>query len=450
MTVVHAEIALTPQGWRQDVRLTIEAGRFAGVESGAVARSSDERCGLAIPGLPNVHSHAFQRAMAGLAETRGPSTDTFWTWRETMYRFALRMTRDEFEAVASMVYVEMLEAGFTRVGEFHYLHHDRDGRPYAAPAEMALRIAAAAGRSGIRLTLLPCFYAHSTFGGAPPRDEQRRFICAIDQFARLMEASRTAIKPLPGSVLGLAPHSLRAVTPAELAALLELSRDGPVHIHAAEQVNEVKDCLLSLKARPVEFLLDNAPVGPRWCFIHATHMTEAETERLALTGAIAGLCPVTEANLGDGIFNAPTFIAKAGRYGIGTDSNVLIGVADELRQLEYAQRLAHRERNIMGRPDCSTGRALIDDALEGGGAALGAPIALAPGAPADFLSLNLDHPSSEGLGGDGVLDAWLFVERDLVDCVWVGGVKLVEGGRHLARETIETRFRRAMKTLRAS
>jgi formimidoylglutamate deiminase len=450
MSVVHAEIALTSEGWRRNVRLTIEAGRFAGIESGIAAQPNDERHGLVIPGLPNVHSHAFQRGMAGLAETRGPSADNFWTWRETMYRFALRMTPDQVEAVASMLYVEMLEAGFTRVGEFHYLHHDGDGRPYAAPAEMASRIAAAAGRSGIRLTLLPCFYAHATFGGAPPRAEQRRFICDVDQFARLMAASRMAIKPLPGSVLGLAPHSLRAVTPAELAAVLELSAEGPIHIHAAEQVAEVKDCLAALGARPVEFLLDNAPVGGRWCLIHATHMTEGETERLALSGAIAGLCPVTEANLGDGVFNAQTFIAKGGRYGVGTDSNVLIGVADELRQLEYTQRLTHRERNVMGRPDRSTGRSLIEAALEGGGTALGAPIALATGAPADFLSLNLDHPLSEGLGGDGVLDAWLFVEPDLVDCVWVGGLKLVEAGRHLARETIETRFRVAMKTLRAS
>ncbi|HYC24988.1 MAG TPA: formimidoylglutamate deiminase [Roseiarcus sp.] len=450
MAVIHAASALTPEGWRRDVRLTMEAGRFAGVEPEAPARPGDERAALVIPGLANLHSHAFQRAMAGRAETRGPAADNFWTWREAMYRLALSMSPDDVEAVTSMLYVEMLEAGFTRVGEFHYLHHDRDGRPYAAPAEMASRIAAAAGRSGLRLTLLPCFYAHATFGGAPPRNEQRRFISNLDQFARLMEASRRAIEPLPGAGLGMAPHSLRAVTPAELAAICELSPDGPIHIHAAEQAKEVEDCLAALGARPVEFLIDNAPLDRRWCLIHATHMTGSETERLALSGACVGLCPVTEANLGDGVFNAPTFIAKGGRFGIGTDSNVLIGVADELRQLEYAQRLVNRERNVLGRPDRSTGRTLVEAALAGGGAALGAPGGLAIGGPADFLSLNLDHPASQGLDGDGALDAWLFVERGLVDCVWVGGLKLVEGGRHFAREVIEARYRATMKVLRAS
>ncbi|HXW19159.1 MAG TPA: formimidoylglutamate deiminase [Roseiarcus sp.] len=449
MTVVHAAMALTPKGWRRDVRLTMEAGRFAGVEPEAPAQPGDERAALVIPGVQNLHSHAFQRAMAGRAERRGPAADNFWTWREAMYRLALTMTPDDLEAVAAMLYVEMLEAGFTRVGEFHYLHHDRDGRPYATPAEMALRIAAAAGRSGLRLTLLPCFYAHATFGGAPPREEQRRFVCDLEQFARLMEASRRAIEPLPGAVLGVAPHSLRAVTPAELAAVLALSADGPIHIHAAEQTKEVEDCLATLGARPVEFLIDKASIDGRWCLVHATHMTDAETERLAVSRATAGLCPVTEANLGDGVFNAPTFIARGGRFGIGTDSNVSIGVADELRQLEYAQRLTRRERNVTGRADRSTGRTLIDAALEGGGAALGARNALAIGAPADFLSLDLDHPASQGLDGDGALDAWLFVERDLVDCVWVGGLKLVEGGRHFAREVIEARYLATMKALRA-
>src|SRR5579883_1448143 len=440
MKAVHAKDALTPRGWASDVRLVLADGTIRAVEIGVPPQPDDERCGALVPGMPNVHSHAFQRGMAGLAETRGPASDNFWTWREAMYRFALAMTPDDVEAVAAMLYVEMLEAGFTRVGEFHYLHHDRDGRPYSAIGEMAQRIAAAASESGMRLTLLPCFYAHSTFGGAPPRSEQRRFICDLDQFARIVEAARAAASALPGAAIGLAPHSLRAVAPEELSALVAMAGEAPIHIHAAEQTKEVDDCVAWCGARPVEHLLKIAPVDRRWCLIHATHMTKIETVRLASSGAIAGLCPVTEANLGDGTFNAPLFRTQGGRFGIGSDSNVLIGVSDELRQLEYAQRLACRERNVMGDARMSTGRALFEAAVNGGGAALGAPSRLEAGAPADFVSLRADHAITERLKPDGVLDAWIFVERNLVDGVWVGGEKLVENGRHKRREAIEKRF----------
>lgn len=448
LTVIHAESALTPEGWRSEVRLILEDGRFVAIEAGAAARPGDERCGLLIPGMPNVHSHAFQRAMAGLAETRGPSADNFWTWRQAMYRFALTTTPEDVEAIAAMLYVEMLEAGFTRVGEFHYLHHDRDGRPYTAIGEMGARIAAAAQQSGIRLTLLPSFYAHATFGGAPPRAEQRRFVSDLDQLGRLLEAARAAVKPLAGARVGVAPHSLRAVTPAELDALVAMAGEGPIHIHVAEQTKEVEDCVSWSGARPVEFLLDHAPIDRRWCFIHATHMTAEETRRMAESGAIAGLCPITEANLGDGIFNGPLFAAGGGRFGVGSDSNVLIGVADELRQFEYAQRLARRERNVMGSASCSTGRTLVEAALAGGGAALGAPTVLAIGAPADFLSLRRDHPMTAGLTPDEILDVWIFVERGLVDGVWVAGRRIVENGRHLGRAAIEARFASVGKALR--
>lgn len=450
MKAVHAKDALTPRGWASDVRLVAADGTIRAVEIGVPPQPGDERCGALVPGMPNVHSHAFQRGMAGLAETRGPASDNFWTWREAMYRFALAMTPDDVEAVAAMLYVEMLEAGFTRVGEFHYLHHDRDGRPYSAIGEMASRIAAAASQSGMRLTLLPCFYAHSTFGGAPPRSEQRRFICDLDQFARILEEARRAASPLAGSAIGLAPHSLRAVAPEELSALVAMAGEGPIHIHAAEQTKEVDDCVAWCGARPIEHLLKIAPVDRRWCLIHATHMTKIETVRMASSGAIAGLCPVTEANLGDGTFNAPLFRTQGGHFGIGSDSNVLIGVSDELRQLEYAQRLAFRERNVMGDARMSTGRALFEAALNGGGAALGAPSRLEAGAPADFVSLRADHAITEQLKPDGVLDAWIFVERNLVDGVWVGGEKLVENGSHKRREAIEKRFRGAVQALRAA
>ncbi|MET0596321.1 MAG: formimidoylglutamate deiminase [Mesorhizobium sp.] len=449
MTTLFAEQALLPDGWRRNVRLTVDGSRIAAVEpEAAAAQRGDERHAILLPGMANLHSHAFQRGMAGLAERRGPGPDTFWSWREVMYRFALTMTPDQAEAVAAQLYVEMLEAGFTRVGEFHYLHHDRDGRPYANLAEMAERIARAAAATGIGLTLLPVFYAHGNFGGAAPREGQRRFLSDVDGFARLLEASRGLAARLPGTVVGVAPHSLRAVAPEALSAVAALAGDGPVHIHAAEQVKEVEDCLAWSGQRPVEWLLDHQDLGPRWCLIHATHMTPDETVRLAGTGAVAGLCPITEANLGDGIFPARAFVESGGAFGIGSDSNVLIGLSDELRQLEYAQRLNHRERNVLAPPGGSNGRALFAGALAGGARALGAgPAGLVAGAAADLVSLDASPVSLAGKRGDGLLDAWIFAGATQVDCVWAGGAKRVEGGRHRDREAVGRRFRAALEAL---
>ncbi|BCH34399.1 formimidoylglutamate deiminase [Mesorhizobium sp. L-8-10] len=448
MPGVFAEHALLPDGWRNAVRIAIENGVIVSTEADTAPQAGDERHAIILPGMPNLHSHAFQRGMAGLAETRGPGADSFWSWREVMYRFALSMTPDEVEAVAAQLYVEMLEAGFSRVGEFHYLHHDTDGRPYAAVAEMAERIVAAASATGIGLTLLPVFYAHSGFGGAMPNEGQRRFINSIDGFGTLLDGARAAAGKFEGAIVGLAPHSLRAVTPDELGAVLRLAPNGPIHIHVAEQTREVEDCVAWSGARPVEWLLGNAAVDDRWCLIHATHMTAAETTSMALSGAVAGLCPVTEANLGDGTFAAPDFLARGGRFGIGSDSNVLIGLGDELRQLEYSQRLLHRARNVLAQPGQSNGRALFDHALDGGAIALGAgPATIAAGASADLVSLGADHPSLTGKAGDAILDAWIFANGAAVDCVWVRGKKLVEGGRHHLRDAIAGRYRSVMKGL---
>lgn len=450
MAAIFAEQALLPDGWRDNVRLTLAEGRITAVQPGAAAAAGDERHAILLPGMPNLHSHAFQRGMAGLAELRGPSADSFWSWREVMYRFALSMTPDQVEAVAAQLYVEMLEAGFSRVGEFHYLHHDRDGKSYANLAEMAERIAAAAGETGIGLTLLPVFYAHSSFGGAAPNQGQRRFINDVNRFSRLVEKCRELVRALNQAVVGVAPHSLRAATPQELAEVAALAPEGPIHIHIAEQVKEVEDCLAWSGGRPVEFLLANAKVDKRWCLIHATHMTDAETVAMARSGAIAGLCPITEANLGDGTFAAPLFREHGGRYGVGSDSNVLIGLPDELRQLEYSQRLAHRARNVLAVAGGSTGRALFDAALDGGSVALGAGISqIAAGASADLVSLDPKNPSLAGKSGDAILDAWIFANGGKVDCVWVHGFKQVSGGRHVKREAIAERFRSVMTALSA-
>ncbi|MBR0714708.1 formimidoylglutamate deiminase [Bradyrhizobium liaoningense] len=450
MTRLHFTSALLPSGWADDVRLEVADGTIAAVTVGVAPEHGDERHALAVPGIASLHSHAFQRGMAGLSETRGDSADTFWTWRETMYRFALAMTPDDVESVATLLYVEMLEQGFTRVGEFHYLHHDHDGRLYADIAEMATRIARAAASSGIGLTLLPSFYAHGSFGGAAPHAGQRRFICSVDQFAKLMAASRKAIGTLRGANIGIAPHSLRAVTPDELAAIIPLADGGPVHIHAAEQTQEVEDCLAWSGQPPVEWLLDHAPVDRRWCLIHATHTTPSEITAFAEAGAVAGLCPITEASLGDGIFPTREFVAAGGRFGVGTDSNVLVGVADELRQLEYGQRLKHRERNVLsGGPGVSTGRALLDGALAGGAQALAQPVVgLAVGARADVVTLDANHPSLAGRRGDAVLDGWIFgTHAGAIDCVWAGGEKLVEGGQHRLRGEAREKFATTVRRL---
>ncbi len=447
MTSLWFDTALLITGWAQSVRVEIAQGLITRVETGVPPQAEDEQHSIALPGLANVHSHGFQRGMAGLAEYRGASDDDFWSWREIMYRFLDHLTPDDVEAINALAYVEMLESGFTRVGEFHYLHNDVDGARYANPAEMAERVIAAAEATGIGITLLPVFYAHSDFGGAPPKHGQRRFLSSIDAFAALLEESN---RSLPSdAVLGIAPHSLRAVTADELQALYQLNPNGPIHIHAAEQMKEVEASLAFSGARPVEWLLDNAGLDARWCLIHATHMTDAETDALAKSGAVAGLCPITEANLGDGIFPALRYLGAGGSIGIGTDSNILIGAAEELRALEYSQRLPHQARNVLATDQQqSVGCRLFNAALSGGAQALGITSGIAAGMRADIITLNLDHPSLYGRTGDQLLDSWIFAaNRNCIDAVWRHGRKLVSQGRHIAAEPMKARYKQSLKRI---
>jgi formimidoylglutamate deiminase len=447
------EQALLPQGWARDVRIAIGAGRVFSVETATSPRAGDERHSIGLPGISNLHSHAFQRGMAGLTEFRGDAADSFWTWRDQMYRFVGRMNADDIEAVAAQAYVEMLEAGFTRVGEFHYIHHDISGAPYGNIGELAERIAASAQLTGISLTLLPVFYAHAGFGGRAPDQGQRRFINNIDGFSRLMDASRRALAGQQGAIVGLAPHSLRAVTPDELDAIMPLAGQGPVHIHIAEQTREVDECLAWSGQRPMQWLFDHAAVDDRWCLVHSTHATPDEINQLAQSRAVAGLCPITEANLGDGIFKGHDFLAQGGAFGIGSDSNVLIGVADELRQLEYSQRLANQARNVMaGKAASSTGRVLFEAALNGGSQALGvASRGLVEGAFADLVSLDAGHVALAGRSQDAILDSWIFgAGGGLVDCVWARGHKVVSNGQHRDRETIARRYLRTLEGILAA
>lgn len=448
---LHFAQALLADGWASNVRISMAGGLIRAIAPGAAPLPSDERHAIGLPGMGNVHSHAFQRAMAGLTETRGASDDSFWTWRDLMYRFVDRIDPQQLQAIAALAYAEMLETGFTRVGEFHYLHHDAAGNPYSDRARLSQSIAAAAADTGIGLTLLPVFYAHSGFGGQAPSHAQRRFINDLDGFARLLEAARTAVAPLPDAIVGIAPHSLRAVTADELRQLCEMAGDAPIHIHIAEQTREVDDCLAWSGARPVEWLLDHMPVDARWCLVHATHMTDQEAARLGKSGAIAGLCPITEANLGDGIFPAPPFAAAGGRFGIGSDSNVLIDMAEELRWLEYGQRLAQRSRNMLASaPGRSTGQDIFTAAIDGGAGALGVAGGLAIGHSADLISLDPQHPSIAGKSGSSIIDGFLFAAgRGAIDAVWRRGEKLVSGGRHHARDQLAERYRQALAGLLA-
>jgi formiminoglutamate deiminase len=442
--------ALLPTGWAQGVALQVQDGRITAVHHGVSAAAGDECHAVAVPGLANVHSHSFQRAMAGLAERSGPAGDDFWTWREVMYSFVHRLGPDEVQAVAALAFAEMLESGFTRVAEFHYLHHQPDGSPYGQVAELAIRIAAAAAETGIGLTLLPVLYSYGNFGGAAPGGAQRRFVNDTERYSRLVAASHEAVRPLSGALVGVAPHSLRAVAPPDLDLVSQLAIDGPIHIHVAEQIREVNDCLAWSGRRPVEWLLDHAAVDSRWCLVHATHLTPHEMHALAGSGAVAGLCPVTEANLGDGIFPARGYLAAEGRFGLGSDSNVRIDAAAELCALEYSQRLALQQRNVLaGAPGQSTGRRLFVAASQGGAQATGFPqAALAPGSFADFMTFAVDHPSLVGRREDELLDSWIFAAgKSAIDGVWRAGRQLVSAGRHVQHERITRRYREALRGL---
>jgi formimidoylglutamate deiminase len=441
--------ALLPSGWARDVRISLEAGRVAAVQPQAAPITGDEQHDIALPGIPNVHSHSFQRAMAGFAERRGPAEDNFWTWREAMYLFANRIDPASLQAIAALAFMEMLEAGFTRVGEFHYLHHDKDGARFADIAEMAGAIVRASDFTGLGLTLLPVLYQHSGFGGAAPGDGQKRFVCSLDEFARLVDSCARHLSIVGDGVLGVAPHSLRAVGPEALQVAIGMN-EGPIHIHAAEQTGEVEACLAWSGMRPVEWLVANCALDSRWCLVHATHMTSVETSTLAASGAVAGLCPITEANLGDGIFPALEFLNAGGAFGVGGDSNVRIDAAEELRQLEYAQRLIRRERNVLARTGGSVGSTLLTQAVAGGSQALGVPGGIKPGASADIVSLRSDSPTLAGKTGEQIADAFIFAGgRELIDCVWRAGEKVVEQGRHRARDAIVETYNSTVRQLLA-
>jgi formimidoylglutamate deiminase len=452
LTTLHLAQALLPEGFAENVTLTLDHGTIMSVAAGQEAPAGATKlAGLALPGLPNLHSHTFQRGMAGLAERRGASEDSFWTWREVMYRFLDRLSPDDVQAIAAQAMVEMLEGGFTALAEFHYLHHDKDGRAYGDIAAMGAAIAAASEETGIGLTLLPVLYRYGNFGNAPAAPGQRRFLNDRDAYARLIEGSEKAVAGLPDARVGMAPHSLRAVALEDLNWVAELRKDVPLHIHVAEQTREVEDSLAITGCRPVDLLMQNVAVNERWCLIHATHLSDAERDAMALSGAVAGLCPITEANLGDGIFDGVRYREKGGRIGVGSDSNVEIGAGGELRLLEYSQRLRDRRRALWAEAGVSAGLRLWQDACVGGAQACGRSVgAIAVGHRADLVTLDPEHPAIVGKAGDLALDSAIFAAPALpVADVIVGGKPVVSAGRHIDRARIAARYGQVIRNLLA-
>lgn len=432
------------------MRIDIDAdGTIAAITPASPDAAATLLDGPVVAGMPNVHSHAFQRALAGRVERRITGADSFWTWRDAVYGLANRMTPDDLETIAAQLYVEMLEAGYTAVGEFHYVHHDIGGIPFSRRSEMAQRLLAAAHATGIGMTLLPVLYRWSDFGKAPPRREQARFINDVDEFLAIVDELAPLCRT-PNRRLGIAPHSLRAVAPDDLRAVLaavdERDPDAPIHLHIAEQTAEVEASVAAYGMRPVEWLVMHAALSSRWCLIHATHMNAGEIDALAPTGAIAGLCPTTEANLGDGPFSLGSWLAAGGAIAIGSDSHVSVDVGEELRWLEYVQRLRSRQRTIAASPE-----ALYIDAARSGGRALGRAIGtLAAGQRADFIVLDAADPALTGGDHTTLLDRYIVSGgRHALRDVYAGGERVVAVGRHRLRDPVAARFRATLAKLTA-
>lgn len=437
---LFAPHALTARGWARGLRLAVDAGRVVALEGspaeGATPQPGDALLGGALlPGVSNAHSHSFQRAIAGRTERRARGENHFWSWREQMYAAALRMSPEEVGRVAGVVARECKAAGYTSLCEFHYLHHAPSGERYEDLGELSRRVIDAARGEGLAVTHLPVLYRWSGFGRRAPLEEQRRFVCDLDEYARLVEGLRAAYAGDPLVRIGLAPHSLRAVSPDDLRALVDLWRalgpaETPVHIHISEQRAEVEGCVESLGARPVEWLLANAPVDARWTLVHATHVTPSEREGMRRAGAVACLCPTTEANLGDGLFQVPEWLEGGGALAIGSDSNVTVSVVEELRLLEYGQRLTRERRNVCpplleGAGEAWTGATLWRAAAEGGGRASGRVGGLCVGDVADFVVLDGAEAAAWGLSPEEQVEAWVFGGRGGVAEVWVGGVRVL-------------------------
>lgn len=454
MHKLYAEKILIGSEWRSDVSLSIASnGKISGIEVGQDPKA-ERLNGIVIPGMVNCHSHAFQRALAGFSEFSGSTNNSFWSWRDIMYRFVAKITPEDAYVVAKLVYIEMLKAGYTSVGEFHYLHHQANGKPYENPAEMSQQLIEAASSVGIAITYLPVLYSYSNFGEMPAKHSQTRFVHSTETYLRLVEKIQQQYSQNANFSLGIAPHSLRAVSGSQLRkvipAIQMLNPDAPIHLHIAEQMQEVRDCQAHCGARPVDWLFDNFEVDSHWCLVHATHITELELTRVAQSGAVIGLCPTTEANLGDGIFPAQEFIDQGGRFAIGSDSHIAINVAEELRLLEYGQRLSKHQRAILTQQDCkSVGQFLYSKACQDGADAIAQNVGVIEiGKRADLVVLDAEKPSLYCKQDSFVLDAAIFASSQLpVKDVFVAGRRIVEAGFHPDEEAASKEYKKVLMRL---
>ncbi len=448
---------LLPTGWAESVLLEMDVdGKLSNIVVGSTeqqkALADEHITGVAVPGMPNLHSHAHQRAMAGLAERSSGEQDNFWSWRSVMYQMLEQIGPDQLYDIARMLYLEMLQAGYTHVAEFQYLHHDRNGNMYDNPAEMTLQCLQAARDVGIGFTALPVLYRYGGFNSLPSTKGQSRFVTGCEDYCLLWHKVAEALKS--NEILGIAPHSLRAIDQTLLSEVLkQLEGVHPIHIHIAEQKKEVEDCVDWSGMRPVAWLMEHFEIDHQWCLIHATHLDYAEKIQLGTSGATAGLCPTTEANLGDGLFDMQVSLEQDGRFGIGSDSQISVSVTEELRWMEYGQRLSLHQRNVIAdhkKHNGHCGTFLYQKAISGGSAACGFPLeGLAIGATANFVVLDKDHPRMAVDDCDSLLDSWIFSAGDsAISCVYINGRKVINQGQHTAQEEIVNRFQNTLNQLK--
>ena len=451
---LFAERILLSSGWQTEQTLTIEDGVITSIESGYTGDA--EKVGVVIPGMVNCHSHAFQRAFAGFSEQGSEGKDSFWTWRSIMYKFIDQLNVKDAQTIATQLYIEMLKMGYTRVAEFHYLHHEINGDNHTELAEMAKAIFKASQQSGIGLTLLPVLYRFSGFGPLPANNGQKRFINSVEQFNQLVSDCFVLSEGYENSNVGIAPHSLRAVDKSSLEKAVKhvrgLDNKAPVHIHIAEQQKEVDDCLAHYGQRPVEWLLNNAELDEQWCLIHATHINEQERQGIIASRAIAGICPTTEANLGDGIFPTTEFLAENGTIAIGSDSHISVNPVEELRWLEYAQRLIKQQRAILATEnEASVGRNLWQQAALGGAQSTNSNTGeLAIGKQADLLVLNSDKVALFAHDDQHILDSMIFAsQQNMITDVMVNGHWVIKCGEHHLEKKSEQEFAQLLANLSA-
>ncbi|MFT5709029.1 MAG: formimidoylglutamate deiminase [Oceanospirillaceae bacterium] len=448
--IYFAKQAYLTQGWSKNVRIEVDNGVITAITANAVSSPAIELSGPVVPTIANLHSHAFQRAMAGLAEVSLNPNDSFWSWRDLMYKMVQKLTPEDVCIIAKQLYIDMLKVGYTQVAEFHYLHHQADGSQYSQLNEMAMQITQAANAAGIGLTLLPVLYSHSGFGGQAPMAGQGRFVNSTEQYLTLHKSCEAMLADNPLHQLGVCFHSLRAVTQQQIEEVLDqTAKDIPIHIHISEQQKEVNDCITWSKQRPVQWLANEIGLNERWCLIHATHLDDEELQAIASNQVVAGLCPTTEANLGDGIFLATEYIQAQGRWGIGSDSHVSLSIVEELRTLEYGQRLRDQQRNrLYSEQQNHIGDFLFEQALQGGNQATQVKLGLAVGNRADFMVLDHLNPFIGSSKDEDILNRWLFAcNENVIRHVYVAGNPVVTDFKHSQEEQASAEFSALLKRL---